>query len=92
MNLELGIWGYVRNQQDTQKERKLSYIDKEEPSRVEEDFGSIDRNLESRCVCFGVCVNNGDHVGILLEKERWGGAGRIRERLGGCGGGEKKFP
>jgi hypothetical protein len=40
-----------------QKERKLLYIDKEEPSRTEEDFGRIYRNLESRCVCvfWSVC-------------------------------------
>jgi hypothetical protein len=95
--LESGI-GYLgicmQPARHTQKERKPLYVDKEEPSRVEEDFGRIYRNLESRCVCFGECVNNGDHVGEV--------AGRIRERGrvykaerdwgGGCGGGEKKFP
>jgi hypothetical protein len=42
--LESGI-GYLRicmqPARHTKKERKLLYIDKEEPSRVEEDFGRI---------------------------------------------------
>ncbi len=64
------------------------YIDKEEPSRAEEDFGRIYRNLESRCVCvcFGVCVNNGDHVGSTRERKVG------REVQVGSERGEKKFP